>query len=820
MKRLVILLLATIGCGQPAADPDSIPAGPEYAEIALRLTALIEHEMADKQIPAISIALVDGDRTVWARGFGSADAPAGTAANANTVYRIGSVSKLFTDIGIMQLVEQGKLDLDQPLSTYLPEFKPGNPFGGEITLRHLMSHRAGLTREPPVGNYFDPSDQVLEHMVASLNATTLFDAPGRRTKYSNAGVGTVGYLLERLSGRPFPKYLRHAVLDPMGLRSSAFEPESALTRRLAKAWMWTFDERTFEAPTFQLGMAPAGSMYSTVHDLARFAQVLFNRGKAGSTPVLKPETLATMWEPQFVPPGTRSGYGLGFRVQRDDSTFTVAHGGAIYGFATEFLAMPDEHLAVALVGTKDGVNQVMARIQNAAVGLLLDRKRGRPPRSVETTTAVTDSVALQLVGRWSNARTSFDLTREGKKLNAWERDGESRMTLKQAAGDTLIVDDEFAFGPRVFLAGNRLVFGTDTLARVPRPALPAEPPAAWRGLIGEYGWDHNVLFITERGGKLNALIEWFTWYPLTAVDDSTWRFPDYGLYPGEDLVFRRDGAGRATEVKAASVVWKRRAVGPEDGSAFKATPTKPVDELKRAALAATPPKEEGDFRASELTELVSLDRSIKLDIRYADTTNFMSTRFYDQARAFLQRPAAEALVRAHRKLRALGYGLLIHDGYRPWYVTKMFWDGTEPANHTFVADPSKGSRHNRGCAVDLTLYDLKTGKPIITTGSYDEFSNRSYPFYPGGTSRQRWYRDLLRDAMEAEGFTVYEAEWWHFDYRDWPKYRIGTETFSALGARRSALGTRHSALGTRGSALGQVGLGYVAADDRDLGELG
>ncbi len=781
MKRLVILLLAATGCAQPAADPDSIPAGPEYAEIALRLTALIEHEMEDKQIPAISMALVDGGRTVWARGFGSADAPSGTAATANTVYRIGSVSKLFTDIGIMQLAEQGKLDIDQPVTTYLPDFRPVNPFGGTITLRHLMSHRAGLTREPPVGNYFDPSDPVLGHMVASLNRTTLFYPPGQRTKYSNAGVGTVGYVLETLSGEPFPRHLKQAVLDPMGLRSSGFEPDSALTRRLAKAWMWTFDERTFGAPTFQLGMSPAGSMYSTVHDLARFAQVLFNRGRAGSHQVLKPETLEKMWEPQFVPAGTTSGFGLGFGILRNDSTFAVAHNGAIYGFATEFVAMPDEQLAVALVATKDGVNQVLARIRAAALGLLLDRKRGRPLRTLETTLPVTDPIAARFAGRWTNARTSFDLTPEGPKLNAWERDGESRMTLKQVAADTLVVDDEFAFGPRVILAGNRLIFGADTLTRAPRPAIPAEPPTAWRGLIGEYGWDHNVLFITEREGKLNALIEWFTSYPLTAVNDSTWRFPEYGLYPGEDLVFRRDGAGRATEVRAANVTWKRRAVGPEDGSVFKATPTKPIDELKRAALAASPPKESGDFRPSELVELISLDRSLKLDIRYADTTNFMSSRFYDQARAFLQKPAAEALIRAHRKLATLGYGLLIHDGYRPWYVTKMFWDGTDAANHAFVADPSKGSRHNRGAAVDLTLYELKTGKPIQTTGTYDEFSNRSYPFYPGGTSRQRWYRDLLRDAMVAEGFSVYEAEWWHFDYRDWPKYRIGTETFEQLG---------------------------------------
>jgi D-alanyl-D-alanine dipeptidase len=146
----------------------------------------------------------------------------------------------------------------------------------------------------------------------------------------------------------------------------------------------------------------------------------------------------------------------------------------------------------------------------------------------------------------------------------------------------------------------------------------------------------------------------------------------------------------------------------------------------------------------------------------------------------MQRPAAEAVARASAELRKLGYGLLIHDAYRPWYVTKMFWDGTPPDKHVFVADPSQGSRHNRGCAVDLTLYDLKTGAPIRMTGGYDEMTDRSYPLYPGGATPQRWHRDLLRHAMEAQGFNVYEAEWWHFDYKDWRSYPIGNLTFEQL----------------------------------------
>ena len=168
---------------------------------------------------------------------------------------------------------------------------------------------------------------------------------------------------------------------------------------------------------------------------------------------------------------------------------------------------------------------------------------------------------------------------------------------------------------------------------------------------------------------------------------------------------------------------------------FRITPVRPVAELRAAAIAAHPPQQHGNFLRSDLVELAKLDRRIKLDIRYATTDNFLSTPVYTSARAFLQRPAAEALLRAHRELMKQGYGLLIFDGYRPWYVTKIFWDATPPDKHQFVANPAEGSRHNRGCAVDLSIYELSSGREVPMTGVYDEMSERSYPRLPGGHAR-------------------------------------------------------------------------------------
>jgi D-alanyl-D-alanine dipeptidase len=201
------------------------------------------------------------------------------------------------------------------------------------------------------------------------------------------------------------------------------------------------------------------------------------------------------------------------------------------------------------------------------------------------------------------------------------------------------------------------------------------------------------------------------------------------------------------------------------------------------AFADGPPRERGPFRAPDLVELVRLEPTIHLDVRYATANNFVGRPVYPEGRAFLQRPAAEALVRAHHALRAHGFGLLVFDGYRPWAITKVFWDVTKGPQRAFVADPKKGSKHNRGCAVDLSLYDLATGREVEMPGAYDEMSERSDPSYAGGTEAQRAARDLLRAAMEKEGFAIEPNEWWHFNYKDWRSYPILDVPFSAIGAR-------------------------------------
>lgn len=208
--------------------------------------------------------------------------------------------------------------------------------------------------------------------------------------------------------------------------------------------------------------------------------------------------------------------------------------------------------------------------------------------------------------------------------------------------------------------------------------------------------------------------------------------------------------------------------------------------LTATATAQTaPPKIQSAKREADLLELFKLDSTIKLDIRYARSDNFVGRPVYTEARAFLQRPAAEAVVRVHQKLKKQGLGLVIFDGYRPWTITKLFWEVTPEDKRKFVANPEKGSKHNRGCAVDLSIYDLKTGEEIEMPSDFDEFTERASPDYKGGTPSQNKNRDMLRRLMEAEGFTVNPNEWWHFDYKDWQEYPIFDIAFSAIAVKKN-----------------------------------
>ena len=197
---------------------------------------------------------------------------------------------------------------------------------------------------------------------------------------------------------------------------------------------------------------------------------------------------------------------------------------------------------------------------------------------------------------------------------------------------------------------------------------------------------------------------------------------------------------------------------------FYITPIKDVSELREISKNSNPPALDSLDSHKKLIDLKKLDNNFKLDIRYASTNNFMRSQFYENEKAFFNSNAADRLIDAKNELKELGYGIIIYDAYRPWFITKMFWEGTPENLKHFVANPENGSSHNKGCAIDIGLYDIETGKSIDMISGYDEFTERAYPNYMGGSKKQRDIRDMLIRIMEKNDFTVYEYEWWHFNY--------------------------------------------------------
>ena len=311
-------------------------------------------------------------------------------------------------------------------------------------------------------------------------------------------------------------------------------------------------------------------------------------------------------------------------------------------------------------------------------------------------------------------------------------------------------------------------------------------------LVGLYQNQGQQFLVRERSGHLELVIDYvfgnegpfsrYSLLPLVELTKNTFRLPvDLLMTERTSLVvFARDEMQRGKQLFIDGKRFDRSFFEPELGRNYRIEPLLPREELERRAMSAKPPTESGTLKTPDLVELIKLDLTFRMDIRYAGTDNFMEIRLYAQPRAFLQRPAAEALVRVHQQIKKYGFGLIVYDAYRPWYVTQMFWDATPDNQKIFVADPSRGSRHNRGCAVDLGLYRLLTGEVLDMGSGYDEFSPRAFPEFPGGTSEQRRLRKLLQTLMEGEGFSVYPEEWWHFDFSGWQQYPILNLRFEQL----------------------------------------
>ncbi|QNA85274.1 beta-lactamase family protein [Sphingomonas sp. So64.6b] len=365
-----------ISTAASARDPVRDPAQAE----ALRLIDVwLDGVQAYERIPALSVAVVQGDSVVWSKGYGTIDAARTVPATATTIYSICSISKLFTSIALMQQWEAGKVRLDAPLTDYLPwaKLKPDARDSMPVTLRGVLTHSAGLPRESDFP-YWTQADHPFPTQ-AQLRATIVGQAPlypaSRWYQYSNLGLTLVGETVEAIAHQPYADYVQSHILDPLALRDTRpFMPMTLYGTRLAVGWgaLNRKGERALLQPFDARGLAPAAGFTSTVEDLGRFAAWQFRLLRSETTEILKPSTLSEMQRVQFTSPDWKATRGLGFAIGRRGDRTYVGHGGDCPGYHSDLLMRPESETAVASMMT--GAETPGA--YDEAIFALLDKRKG------------------------------------------------------------------------------------------------------------------------------------------------------------------------------------------------------------------------------------------------------------------------------------------------------------------------------------------------------------------------------------------------------------------------------------------------------------
>ncbi|MBM3832771.1 MAG: beta-lactamase family protein [Verrucomicrobia bacterium] len=562
--EVVLLILASIGfsCVQSVCAAEATPV--DYAKYIQQLESAVEHEVNRRNLSGVSVALVDDQRIVYANGFGYADKSRRRPARSDTVYRAGSISKLFAAMATMQLVEQGRLELDQPVTTYNPDFRIVIPFENvkPITLRQLLCHRSGMIREAPVGGYFDDSEPGTDNTVASLASCVLVHPPDSQTKYSNSGITIVGRVVSKVSKLPFEECVQQRLLHPIGMRNSAFLLRSELKGKLAKGYLPVAADgggfHEIEAPQFEFGILPAGNLYTTVEDLAQFLRFLFAHGRREGSQLLRPETLEEMFTPQLTK--STNGFGLGFSVGSFRGHKAVSHMGAVYGFTSILTAIPQHRIGVVVLSNDDIAVGPVRKLNSLALSLILEAKLNEKPPTPPVKLPLKQKELAEFAGDYESESfwARLDASDGIVKANI----SNQRMTLTPVA-------------PLRFQAEGRLVydapfvFERETAGRIDNfsalgqrfrrvdPRAATKIPEAWKKFLGHYGPGFIPLIISAKHGHLYAMTENEYDNRLTPLNQTVFKMPP-GLYIDEQLVFQLDTRGKVHRAVLANMTLRRR----------------------------------------------------------------------------------------------------------------------------------------------------------------------------------------------------------------------------------------------------------------------
>jgi CubicO group peptidase (beta-lactamase class C family) len=340
MRAVSVALLLLVGQAFPAtAAPEP---SPEIRALIERLDTQAAKEFAKDNFASVTVGVVSGPDLVWTRSYGWADIENKTPATKSTIYRIGSVTKEFTALMLLQLVQDGKVHFSDPVEKYFPEINkvqgrfPGAP---PVTLIQLATHTSGLDPEPgDTATYLKgPVADWEKVLIAALPQTRYAFEPGLRYSYSNIGYAILGAALSRAAGQPYVNYINQRIFKPLGMTSTFFEPNDGMRPRLAKGYIKekeTIDAETAAREHQGRGYkVPNGAVYTTVEDLARF--VAFQMGEEAPA-VLKKESLDASFESLVTAnPNLQIGYGIGFEVVRLGDVLLRGHNGGVAGYQAQ-----------------------------------------------------------------------------------------------------------------------------------------------------------------------------------------------------------------------------------------------------------------------------------------------------------------------------------------------------------------------------------------------------------------------------------------------------------------------------------------------------
>jgi CubicO group peptidase (beta-lactamase class C family) len=312
------------------------------------LNAQLEAEREQHGIAGLSVAVVYDQSIIWSEGFGQANVQTSTPATPETLYRVGSITKLFTDTMLMQLRDAGKLQLDDPISLYLPDFQLASTDTSTApTFRQIASHTSGLPREAPLNYWRTRQFPTADALVSSLRDTSLLFPPGTGYQYSNVGVAVMGHALEQIAGEPYQQYVGEHILQPLGMTHSGLDLKDSVRAQLAHGPSNSAASASLDPYPDFAGMTPAAGLYSSVDDMARFISLQFRDGPAGGAQVLAGSSLEEMRSPASrISPA--SDFAIGWELGTVDGQASIGHPGVVYGFTTQITLVPDLKLGVAV----------------------------------------------------------------------------------------------------------------------------------------------------------------------------------------------------------------------------------------------------------------------------------------------------------------------------------------------------------------------------------------------------------------------------------------------------------------------------------------